>query len=239
MKPFTVYPAIDLRGGKVVRLQGGDPNRQTAYSDDPREVALRWRSAGADWLHVVDLDAAFGAENAANRRALDAILRLGGQVQFGGGVRTLEEMAALFDLGVTRVVLGTAAVEHPALVAQALARFGPGAVAVGIDACGGRVRTRGWQADSGLDAVEFACRLAALGLRTVIHTDIARDGLGTGVNVAASRELAAASGLDVIASGGVAALADVRAARAAGLRGVIIGRALYEGQVDLREALRC
>ncbi|MGQ9490163.1 MAG: 1-(5-phosphoribosyl)-5-[(5-phosphoribosylamino)methylideneamino]imidazole-4-carboxamide isomerase [Anaerolineae bacterium] len=239
MKPFTVYPAIDLRGGKVVRLQGGDPNRQTAYSDDPGEVALRWRSAGADWLHVVDLDAAFGAENTANRRALDAILRLGGQVQFGGGVRTLEDMAALFDLGVTRVVLGTAAVEHPALVAQALARFGPGAVAVGIDARNGRVCTRGWQADSGLEAVEFARRLAALGLRTVIHTDIARDGLGTGINVAASRELAAASGLDVIASGGVAALADVHAARAAGLGGVIIGRALYEGQVDLREALRC
>lgn len=239
MSVFIVYPAIDLRGGKVVRLQAGDLHRQTAYSDDPVEVAARWRAAGAEWLHVVDLDAAFGEDAAANRRALAAIVRLGGRVQFGGGVRTLDDMAGLLDLGVSRVVLGTAAVENPDLVAGAVARFGPGAVAVAIDARDGRVRTRGWQAESGLDAVALACRLAALGLRTAIHTDIARDGLGTGVNVAASRALAGASGLDVIASGGVASLADVRAVRDAGLSGVIIGRALYEGHVDLREALRC
>lgn len=239
MSIFTVYPAIDLRRGKVVRLQEGDPHRQTAYSDAPAEVAARWRAAGATWLHVVDLDAAFGEDVAANRRALAAILRTGGRVQFGGGVRTLDDMAGLLDLGVSRVVLGTAAVENPDLVAGALARFGPEAVAVAIDARDGRVRTRGWQAESGLDAMVFACRLAALGLRTAIHTDIARDGLGTGVNVAAGRALAEASGLDVIASGGVASLADVRAVRDAGLSGVIIGRALYEGQIDLREALRC
>lgn len=239
MSVFTVYPAIDLRGGKVVRLQEGDPNRQTAYSDDPAEVAARWLASGAGWLHVVDLDAAFGGDAMANRRALAAILRLGGRVQFGGGVRTMDAVAGLLGLGVSRVVLGTAAVEDPDLVAGALARFGPEAVAVAIDARDGRVRTRGWQAESGLDAVAFACRLAELGLRIVIHTDIARDGLGTGVNVAASRALAEASGLNVIASGGVASLADVAAVRSAGLSGVIVGRALYEGQVDLREALRC
>lgn len=239
MSAFIVYPAIDLRDGRVVRLQEGNPHRQTAYGDDPAEVAARWRAAGAAWLHVVDLDAAFGEEAGANRRALAAILRLGGRVQFGGGVRTADAVAGLLDLGVSRVVLGTAAVENPDLVAVALARFGPEAVAVAIDARDGRVRTRGWQAESGLDAVAFARRLADLGLRTAIYTDIARDGLGTGVNVAASRALAEASGLEVIASGGVASLADVRAVRDAGLSGVIIGRALYEGQVDLREALRC
>lgn len=239
MNTFTVYPAIDLRGGRVVRLQEGDPNRQTAYSDDPAEVAARWRAAAATWMHVVDLDAALGEDAAANRRALAAILRLGGRVQFGGGVRTADVVAGLLDLGVSRVVLGTAAVENPDLVAQALARFGPEAVAVAIDVRNGRVRTRGWQAESGLDAVAFACQLATLGLQTAIYTDIARDGLGTGVNVAASRRLAEASGLDVIASGGVASLADVRAVRDAGLSGVIIGRALYEGRVDLEEALRC
>lgn len=239
MSIFTVYPAIDLRGGKVVRLQAGDPNRQTAYSDDPAEVAARWRAAGAAWLHVVDLDAALGEDAAANRRALRAILRSGGQVQFGGGVRTADAVAGLLDLGVSRVVLGTAAVDDPGLVAEVLARFGPQTVAAAIDARDGRVRTRGWQSESGLDAIAFACALAALGLRTAIHTDIARDGLGTGVNVAASLVLAEASGLDVIASGGVASLADVIAVRNAGLSGVIIGRALYEGQIDLGEALRC
>ncbi len=239
MEAFTVYPAIDLRGGKVVRLQEGDPRRQTVYSDDPAEVAARWLAAGATWLHVVDLDAAFGEDAGPNRRALQAILQHGGRVQFGGGLRTAQAVAELLDLGVSRVVLGTAAVDDPDLVARALARFGPDAVAVAIDARDGRVRTRGWQAGSGLDAVALACRLAALGLRTAVHTDIARDGLGAGVNVAASRALAEASGLAVIASGGVASLADVIAARAAGLSGVIIGRALYEGQVDLKEALRC
>ncbi len=239
MRTFTVYPAIDLRGGRVVRLQEGDPGRQTAYSDDPAEVAARWRAAGAVWLHVVDLDAALGEDSAANGRALAAILRLGGRVQFGGGVRSLAAVAGLLDLGVSRVVLGTAAVENPDLVAQALARGGPQAVAVAIDARDGRVRTRGWQVESGLDAIAFARTLAALGLRTAIHTDIARDGLGTGVNLAASRALAEASGLDVIAAGGVASLADVSAAREAGLSGVIIGRALYEGRIDLAEALRC
>jgi phosphoribosylformimino-5-aminoimidazole carboxamide ribotide isomerase len=239
MSTFIVYPAIDLRGGRVVRLQEGNPNRPTVYSDDPAGVAARWRAAGATWLHVVDLDAALGEDAPANRRGLAAILRLGGRVQFGGGVRSLEAMAKLLDMGVSRVVLGTAAVENPDLVAQALTCFGPEAVAVAIDARDGRVRTRGWQAESGLDAVTFACRLADLGLRTAIHTDIARDGLGTGVDVAASRRLAEASGLAVIASGGVASLADVRAVRDAGLSGVIIGRALYEGRIDLEEALRC
>ncbi len=239
MNAFTVYPAIDLRGGRVVRLRQGDPNRQTVYADQPEAAAEGWRAAGAKWLHVVNLDGAFETPDAANRRALECILAVGGNVQFGGGVRSLAAIADLLALGVQRVVLGTAAVEDPALVAQALARFGDQAIAVGIDARDGRVRTRGWTQESELGAVAFARQLADLGLRIVVHTDIARDGVGRGVNVAASRALAEASGLQVIASGGVALLEDVRAVRAAGLNGVIIGRALYEGQVDLKEALAC
>jgi len=160
-------------------------------------------------------------------------------VQFGGGVRSLEAIADLLALGVRRVVLGTAAVENPDLVAQAVARFGADAIAVGIDARDGVVRTRGWMQAASLTALELARQLARLGLKTVIHTDIARDGVGTGVNVEASRALAEATGLAVIASGGVASLEDVCRARKAGLAGVVIGRALYEGQIDLQEALSC
>ena len=239
MPPFTVYPAIDLRGGRVVRLQQGDPDRQTVYHDQPARVAARWLEAGAAWLHVVNLDGAFATPDAANRRSLERILALGGAVQFGGGVRSLAAIEDLLALGVRRVVLGTVAVENPDLVAEALARFGAEAIAVGIDARDGRVRTRGWTQDTSLTAVALAQQLAQFGLRTVIHTDIARDGVGAGVNVAASRALASATGLDVIASGGVASLEDICRARRAGLAGVVVGRALYEGQIDLQEALSC
>jgi len=239
MNTFTVFPAIDLRGGRVVRLRQGDPNRQTVYDDHPESVAARWLDAGARWLHVVNLDGAFETPDAANRRALKRILARGGNVQFGGGVRSLEAIADLLALGVRRVVLGTAAVENPDLVAQAVARFGADAIAVGIDARDGVVRTRGWTQAASLTALELARQLARLGLETVIHTDIARDGVGTGVNVEASRALAEATGLAVITSGGVASLEDVCRAREAGLAGVVIGRALYEGQIDLQEALSC
>jgi len=239
MNAFTVYPAIDLRGGRVVRLRQGDPNCQTVYDDRPEAVAERWRAAGAEWLHVVNLDGAFETPDAANRRALERILSLGGDVQFGGGVRSLDAIAELLAMGVRRVILGTVAVEDPALVAQGLARFGAEAVAVGIDAREGRVRTRGWTVDSALNVLDFARQLADLGLKIVIHTDITRDGVGRGVNVAASRTLAEESGLRVIASGGVASLDDVRRVRQAGLAGVVIGRALYEGQIDLEEARTC
>ena len=236
---FTVYPAIDLRGGRVVRLQQGDPDRQTVYHDQPARVAARWLEAGAAWLHVVNLDGAFATPDAANRRALERILALGGAVQFGGGVRSLAAIEDLLALGVRRVVLGTVAVENPDLVAEALARFGAEAIAVGIDARDGRVRTRGWMQETSLTAVALAQQLAQFGLRTVVHTDIARDGVGAGVNVAASRALASATGLEVIASGGVASLEDICRARRAGLAGVVVGRALYEGQIDLQEALSC
>ncbi len=244
MNDFTIYPAIDLRGGRVVRLAQGDPDRETAYDTQPLAVTRRWQAAGATWLHVVNLDGAFGEGGRKNVTALARILTAGVQVQFGGGVRDSETVRRVLDMGVARVVLGTAAVENPAMVERALADFGPERLAVGIDARDGYVRTRGWREAAPLTALELAQQWAALGGRWLIFTDIARDGMGSGVNVEATAALAQATGLDVIASGGVATLEDVQRVKSAGLRGeprlrgVIIGRALYEGQISLEAALK-
>lgn len=239
---FTIYPAIDLRGGRVVRLKEGDPKRMTTYSDDPVETARRWLEAGARWLHVVNLDAAFGESDDANRAAIEALLpvakRFEAQVQLGGGIRSLDSVARAMDLGVSRAVLGTIAVEQPQTVVAALEKFGAGRIAAGIDARDGLVRVRGWKDNSGLPATELALRLKAAGLRTVIFTDVSRDGLGSGLNIPSTRALADSSGLDVIGSGGVKTLGDVIAARQAKLSGVVIGRALYEGTIDLRNVLK-
>jgi len=236
---FTIYPAIDLRGGKVVRLKEGDPARMTSYGDDPAEAARRWLDVGAEWLHVVNLDGAFGEGNNANRVALESILKCGAHVQFGGGMRSLDAIADVLDIGVTRAILGTIAIEQPDVVANALTRFGAERIAVGIDARDGLVRTRGWKDNSGVKATDLALQMRTLGLRTVIFTDVSRDGLGSGLNIPSTRELAEVSGLDVIASGGVHTIDDVIAAKDAGLAGSIIGRALYDGTgtVDLKEAI--
>jgi len=235
---FTIYPAIDLRGGKVVRLKEGDSARMTSYSDDPAETARRWLHTGATWLHVVNLDGAFGESDNANRAALEAILKCGARVQFGGGMRSLAAIERAIDLGASRVVLGTIAIEEPDVVAEALKKFGAKKIAVGIDARDGLVRTRGWKDDSGISATDLALQVRTLGLDIVIFTDIRRDGLGSGLNIPSTRELAEVSGLDVIASGGVHTIDDVIAAKDAGLAGCIIGRALYEGTIDLKEALQ-
>jgi phosphoribosylformimino-5-aminoimidazole carboxamide ribotide isomerase len=235
---YTIYPAIDLRGGKVVRLKEGDPARMTAYSSDPAETARHWSDAGTEWLHVVNLDGAFGESDDANRRALEWILKCNAQVQFGGGMRSLDAIDTALSLGVSRVVLGTIAIEQPGIVADALSRFGAEHVAVGIDARDGLVRTRGWKDNSGIKATDLALQMRTMGLVTVIFTDVSRDGLGSGLNIPSTRELAEVSGLAVIASGGVHTIADVAAAKEAGLAGCIIGRALYDGTVDLKEALK-
>ena len=241
MSMFTIYPAIDLRAGQVVRLQEGDPGRQTNYSDDPSETARHWVEVGAQWLHIVNLDAAFDENDTANQSALRAILgvttKFGTRAQFGGGLRSLRMMERVFDLGVHRVVLGTIAVEEPQIVANALNKFGPEKIAVGIDARDGLVRVRGWQSKSEVLATDLALQMRDLGVNTIVFTDISRDGLGSGLNISSTRALADATGVDVIASGGVHTLDDVTAARQAGFAGVIIGRALYEGTIDMKEAL--
>ena len=238
---FTIYPAIDLRSGKVVRLREGDPDRMTVYGDDPARTARRWLSTGARWLHVVNLDGAFGETDNANRSALESILQAAkefdARLQFGGGIRSLENFEAVLALGVERVILGTTAVEQPDVVSLAVRKHGVERIAVGIDARNGWVRIRGWKENSEISATDLVLRMRSLGLRTVIFTDVSRDGLGSGLNIASTRELARASGLDVIASGGVHTVEDVIAAKNANLAGVIVGRALYEGTIDLNQAL--
>lgn len=238
---FTIYPAIDLRNGRVVRLQLGDPNKQTVFSDDPAAMGRQWLAAGAEWLHVVNLDGAFDEAGAANWAALPQLTRLGAQVQFGGGIRALADVARALDAGAARVILGTTAVENPALVAEAIAQFGAERIVVGIDARDGRVKTRGWLHDTAVTPAQLGQQMKESGVQTIIYTDISRDGVLTGVNAAATAQLAQATGLRVIASGGVAALDDItRCAALAGqgVVGVITGRAIYDGRLDLQTALQ-
>lgn len=240
---MIVYPAIDMRGGRCVRLRQGDFAAETVFADDPADAARRWVDEGAAWLHVVNLDGALGEVGAdsPNLAALERILRVvPAPVQFGGGVRSLEDVARLLGLGVARVILGTVAVRQPEVVAEAVAQHGAERVAVGIDARDGRVTVQGWTEAAETTAPELAARMAALGVRHAIYTDVGRDGMLVGVNVEGTVGLARASGLQVIASGGVASLDDVRALKARedeGIAGVIIGMALYREAIRLPEAL--
>jgi phosphoribosylformimino-5-aminoimidazole carboxamide ribotide isomerase len=237
MGDFIVYPAIDLRQGRVVRLSQGDPDRETRYGSQPLLVAQRWQQAGASWLHVVNLDGAFGEKGKENIGALLDILTTSMNVQFGGGLRNKESVRQVLDLGVERVVLGTIAVRNPALVADILHEFGQDRIALGIDALDGFVRVSGWREATPLPALDLATKWIDMGGKWLIFTDISRDGMGSGVNVDSTAALARSTGLNVIASGGVAAMSDIVRVREAALSGVIIGRALYEGQVDLSQAL--
>jgi phosphoribosylformimino-5-aminoimidazole carboxamide ribotide isomerase len=240
---MIIFPAIDLRQGRVVRLRQGQPGAQTVYGDDPAETARRWAAGSAEWLHVVNLDGAFseGDEDPVNLRRLAEIraaVRL--PIQFGGGVRTVADVGRALDLGAGRVILGTAAVANPRVLEEALRRYGPERVMVALDARDGLVATHGWQTTSALTARELALQVKALGVQRAIYTDVARDGMLAGVNVAATAELATASGLLIIASGGVSGLADIRALReqaATGIEGVIVGQALYSGVLGLAEAI--
>jgi phosphoribosylformimino-5-aminoimidazole carboxamide ribotide isomerase len=225
-----------------VRLVQGDPHAETVFSDDPPGTAQRWTALGAEWLHVVNLDGAFGdAVAGANLAALRAILgSVSIPVQLGGGLRSLPDIATALELGVRRAIVGTAAVEEPALVEAAVREFGTEAIAVAIDARDGMVATHGWLAVSDVSALELAQRVRVAGVGRVVYTDISRDGTLSGVNAGACAEVARATGLRVIASGGVATLADVdrvKAVESDGVEGIIIGRALYAGQIDLRAAL--
>lgn len=240
---MVIFPAIDLRRGRCVRLRQGDPSAETVFGDDPAAVAAQWSRLGAQWLHVVNLDGALGDQgpDAANLRCLAEIRRaVAVPIQFGGGLRTLEDVAWALDLGVDRVVLGTAAMRQPDLVVEGLRRFGPERIVVSLDARNGQVATHGWQASSGQDVVAAGQRFHALGVVLALFTDIARDGLLVGLNVEATADLARRSGLRVIASGGACDLDDIRRLRAvadAGIEGVVIGQALYTGQIDLAEAI--
>jgi phosphoribosylformimino-5-aminoimidazole carboxamide ribotide isomerase len=239
---MDIFPAIDLRRGQVVRLRQGDPTAQITFSSDPAATAQRWLSAGARWLHVVNLDGAFSGKTASeNASALKRIMQIPSvRVQFGGGLRDLKGVADALALGVARVVLGTVAIHSPEMVREAVIRYGAERIVVGLDAKDGIVATHGWQVASGRKLVDAARQMGELGVRHIVFTDIGRDGMLEGVNIEATRSLARESGLQVIASGGVASLDDIRRVAEAGpdgVEGVIIGQALYTGAVDLKFAL--
>jgi len=241
MSRVLVIPAIDLKDGQCVRLRQGDMADSTVFSDDPVATAGRWRDAGCERLHLVDLNGAF-AGKPVNADCVAAIASTYPDLplQIGGGIRSLETIEHYLAAGVQFVIIGTMAVRDPAFVGAACAAF-PGRVMVGLDARDGLVATDGWASQSAVSAVELAHRFRDAGVVAIIYTDIARDGMLQGVNVEATVALAEAAGIPVIASGGVASLDDVRALLAVAPRGVvgaITGRAIYEGRLDLAEALR-
>ena len=258
---MRIYPAIDLKNGRCVRLQQGDPNKETVFGDDPAQMARHWVGLGAERLHVVNLDGAFAGSADFHPRVKrltgDAQLDFDGlptnlnrlqqirqavdvPIQFAGGLRSLDDIRLAFSLGADRVILGTAAVRDPELVRAAIERWGGPQVLVGLDAKDGKVATHGWQNVSGVSAVELGHRMAAVGVEHVLYTDISRDGMLSGVNVQATAALADLTGLQVIASGGVADLDDIHALKRHehyGIDGVIIGQALYTKALDLPSAI--
>ncbi len=241
---LTLYPAIDLKDGACVRLRRGEMDDATVYSTDPGAQARAWQNAGSRWLHVVDLNGAFAGKS-VNLEAVGAILAAATvPVQLGGGIRDMAGVARWIDAGVARVILGSAAVKNPALVIEACRAY-PGRVAVGIDARDGMVATEGWAETSTLPAADLAARFADVGVSAIIYTDIGRDGMLSGLNLEQTLDLAARTTIPVIASGGVGSADDLRALKAVatpmsgggGIEGVIVGRALYDGRVDLAAAL--
>jgi phosphoribosylformimino-5-aminoimidazole carboxamide ribotide isomerase len=234
-----VYPAIDLRGGRCVRLREGDFARETIYGDDPPAMARQWEAAGAEWLHVVDLDGA-RAGSPVQLALVAAICRaVSIPVQVGGGLRDRAAVERVLAAGAARAIVGTVAVRAP-LECEAICRAHPGRIAVGLDARNGRLRTTGWLEESEVDALQVAPRVAAMGATAIVYTDIARDGTEAGPDLDGTRAVARAAGIPVIASGGVGRLDDVRRIAALapdGVAGAIVGRALYTGAVRLEDAL--
>ena len=236
---MILYPAIDLKDGQCVRLLRGDMEAATVFSEEPAAQARAFEAAGCEWLHLVDLNGAFAGEP-VNAAAVTAILEtVAVPAQLGGGIRDMVTVERWIEKGIARVILGTAAVENPNLVRDAARAF-PGRVAVGLDARKGKVATRGWAEETDIDATDLARRFEDAGVAAIVYTDIDRDGAMMGPNVAATAALARAVAIPVIASGGVSSLGDLAALRESGapLDGVISGRALYDGAIDLAEALR-
>lgn len=237
---MNIYPAIDIKGGRCVRLLQGRADQETVYAENPVEVAAMFRRAGSTWVHVVDLDGAFAGEP-KNLAVIAGIAGLGMKVQLGGGLRTRAAVERALALGVGRVVIGTRAAESEVFVGELVQAFGE-KIAVGIDAKGGQVAVKGWVATADLAALALARRMGTLGVRTIIHTDIGTDGMLTGPNLSAQKAMLAIGGFNVIASGGVSRREDVvelakLAQGHANLDGVIVGKALYEKRVDLPDLL--
>lgn len=234
---MIIYPAIDIRGGKAVRLVEGDYDRETVFDSDPLDAALRWQAEGGEWIHIVDLDGARDGIR-ANAATIARIRReVTVPIQLGGGLRTIEDLQEVAELGIDRMVIGSAAVTNPKLVEEAVVLFGD-KIAVGLDARNGMLATHGWQEQSTVSALEAGQRFVAMGVKHVVFTDIGRDGKLEGPNIAALVDMTSALDASVIASGGVSSLEDIASIRRTKASGVIVGAALYHKRVTLSEAIQ-
>jgi len=234
---MRIYPAIDINAGRVVQLMQGRFDRATVFGGEPYEAAKRWEDAGARYIHVVDLDGARtggGENNGAIKKIIEAVNI---PVQVGGGIRNIKNAAEKLELGAARVILGTAAIKNPDFVKAAVERFGDESVAVSIDAKDGLVAISGWEEVSKVSSLKLCFDMRYIGVKYIVYTDIAKDGMMQGPNVAATRDIAARTGMYIIASGGVSSMDDIARLDEAGAAGAIIGTALYEGKIDLREAI--
>lgn len=233
---MRIYPAIDIKDGKCVRLVQGKFDDVSVYGDDPVKMALKWQSLGAEYIHVVDLDGARSGRGVSGEAIAAICAAVDVPVQTGGGVRSMDDIHERLSWGVSRVILGTAAITNPEFVARASQKYAE-KIAVGIDAIGGYAVAHGWEQVSGKRATELAQEVTALGVKTIIYTDISTDGTLAGPNIAAMRQMAELVDADVIASGGVSCIDDIYALKSTGVEGVIVGKALYTNKIDLKEAI--
>ena len=235
---MQLYPAIDMKNGQCVRLRQGAFKDITIYSDAPEKVAAHWQEKGASFLHLVDLDGAlagYSVNEEVIRRIADTVSI---PIEIGGGIRSKEAVERMLDLGVRRVIIGTKAAEHPEFLRDMVRTFGEEAIVAGVDAKDGMVAVEGWEKVSSLTAQDLCLTMKEYGVRHIVYTDISRDGMLSGPNVEATRKLTEETGLDIIASGGVSCMEDLKCLHEAGIRGAIIGKALYENRIDLAEAVR-
>lgn len=235
---MQLYPAIDMKNGQCVRLRQGAFKDITIYSDSPEKVAAHWQEKGASFLHLVDLDGAlagYSVNEEVIRRIADTVSI---PIEIGGGIRSKEAVERMLDLGVRRVIIGTKAAEHPEFLRDMVRTFGEEAIVAGVDAKDGMVAVEGWEKVSSLTASDLCLTMKEYGVRHIVYTDISRDGMLSGPNVEATRKLTEETGLDIIASGGVSCMEDLKCLHEAGIRGAIIGKALYENRIDLAEAVR-
>lgn len=235
---MQLYPAIDLKNGQCVRLKQGEFKEITVYSDKPEEIAALWQEQGATYLHLVDLDGAL-AGHSVNEEVIRKIVNaVSIPVEIGGGIRSEEAIASMLSLGVARVIIGTKAVKQPEFIRDMIEKFGADRVVLGVDAKDGMVAVEGWETVSEITASDLCSRMKEYGIRHIVYTDISRDGMLIGPNVAYTKKLTDETGLDVIASGGMSSMEDLRQLYEAGVQGAIIGKALYEKRIDLSEAVK-
>jgi len=235
---MKLLPAIDIKDKNVVRLAQGDFKQQKIYHNNPLEIAQKFQEAGSEWLHMVDLDGAKDGASKNTEIAQEIISKTDLKVQLGGGIRTAKAVKDWLDTGLARVIIGSAAVENLDFVAELIQEYG-GKICVGVDAKNGKVATHGWLKDSGIDSFEFCKQLEKIGVQTVVYTDIAKDGMMQGPNFAAYEKLTKETDLQIIASGGVSSLKDLKRLSEIGLYGTILGKSLYEGAITLKEAILC